>query len=405
MAADRQHTQEQVALPEAFVKQVKSALENLYDFAYLERHPLAQVSRPRAAELATTGGQHLRRELMAAIESLDPGMRVSFREPPARLYNLLHLHYVEGSTIQKAAHELGISLRQAYRDLRRGEENVASIFWVQRSRSLPQASNAVQASSIDAEISRLEGHPRPTDVRSLLHHAQQAVEQLAEQRAVRLCVDFPSEPVTVSTDPVIAQQVFVSTLSHTVQQAMPGRLYLALRAGKNRVFLALRYAPEPGAINESVIDNVVAQLADRLRWTVNQEDQPGNVRVVTMHMTARGPVVLVLDDNEGLVDLLQRYLTGHACQVTLAASGKEGLQLAQELVPDAIVLDVMMPEMDGWEFLQRLRARPQTAATPVIVCSVINDPELAYSLGASLFLPKPIGRDDVLVALHQLGVV
>jgi CheY-like chemotaxis protein len=65
----------------------------------------------------------------------------------------------------------------------------------------------------------------------------------------------------------------------------------------------------------------------------------------------------------------------------------------------------MMPEMDGWEFLQRLRARPQTAATPVIVCSVINDPELAYSLGASLFLPKPIGRDDVLVALHQLGVV
>jgi CheY-like chemotaxis protein len=65
----------------------------------------------------------------------------------------------------------------------------------------------------------------------------------------------------------------------------------------------------------------------------------------------------------------------------------------------------MMPEMDGWELLQRLRTAPQTAATPVIICSVFNDPELAYSLGASLFLPKPVKRDEVLAALCQLDIV
>jgi CheY-like chemotaxis protein len=65
----------------------------------------------------------------------------------------------------------------------------------------------------------------------------------------------------------------------------------------------------------------------------------------------------------------------------------------------------MMPEVDGWEVLQTLRMRPQTATTPVIICSVINDPELAYSLGASLVLPKPVSRDKVLSALRQLKVV
>ena len=112
-----------------------------------------------------------------------------------------------------------------------------------------------------------------------------------------------------------------------------------------------------------------------------------------------------LPNNEGLVELLQRYLAGYAFRVIAAASGEEGLRLAQGLTPDAIVLDVMMPGMDGWEFLQRLRGRPQMVTTPVIICSVINDPELAYSLGASLFLPKPVSRDDVLAALREVGIV
>jgi CheY-like chemotaxis protein len=122
-------------------------------------------------------------------------------------------------------------------------------------------------------------------------------------------------------------------------------------------------------------------------------------------MVTEGPTVLVVDDNQGLVELLDRYLTGHACQVLAASSGQEGLRLARQVLPDAIVLDVMMPEMDGWELLQRLRAHELTAATPIIVCSVFDDPELAYSLGASLFLAKPVKRAEILAALRQLGVV
>ncbi len=392
-------------LPPAFVEQVKQALERLYDFPFLQLHSLASELGPAADHPTESPGQRLRRELIAAIETLNPGPTVPFRAPHARLYNLLHLHYVEGMTIQEAAHELGISLRQAYRDLRRGEESVAAVLWSRRSSRLSSEPRTMDLSSVQAEISRLEPHPRPVDVRPILQRAQNAVERLAQQRGVTFQAALPAEPVVVSADPTMAQQVLVSTLSHAVQQAQPGTLRLTLTASAGQVFFTLCYIPEPHAASAPAANRVASQLADRLGWVAQERDEPNGQRTVTWLMAMRGPTVLVIDDNEGLVELVSRYLTGHACRVVSTASGREGLELAEAVCPDAIVLDVMMPEIDGWEVLQTLRTRPQTSATPVIVCSVFNDPELAYSLGASLFLPKPVRRNEVLAALRQLGVV
>jgi CheY-like chemotaxis protein len=163
--------------------------------------------------------------------------------------------------------------------------------------------------------------------------------------------------------------------------------------------------PKTEAGSAAPANEVLAQLTERLGWTVQATTQPDDNRVVNIRLTRSGPTVLVIDDNEGLVELLDRYLTGQACQVLAATSGQAGLQLIGQTPPDAIILDVMMPDMDGWDLLQRLRTSSQTATTPVIICSVFNDPELAYSLGASLFLPKPVHRNDVLAALRQLSIV
>jgi CheY-like chemotaxis protein len=118
-----------------------------------------------------------------------------------------------------------------------------------------------------------------------------------------------------------------------------------------------------------------------------------------------GTRLLIIDDNQGLLDLLNRYLTGQPCLMTGTRSSADGLRLAEETVPDAIVVDIMLPDMDGWELLQRLRARPRTAGIPVIVCSVLGDPGLARSLGASLCLRKPIDRETFLAALRELGLL
>jgi CheY-like chemotaxis protein len=391
--------------PEAFIEQVKDALEHLYDLAYLQRHPLVGQADTDIGHAGESSGQSLRRRLAWAIEALNPGPGVSFNSPNARLHNLLRLRYVEGLTVRETAEELGLSLRQAHRDLRSGEENVATLLWHRRHTAEEVDADAVRISSLQAEMAQFHTHPRPTDLQALLQHARQAVAQQAALRGVTVELGMPAKPVIASVDPTVAEQVMLNSLSYAVRQAYPGTLQVSLEAERGQVTVALQYFPVLDAPDAPVIELAVAQLADLIGWTIHQERQPDDSRRITLQAAVRGPTLLVIDDNEGLVDLLERYLTDQACRVVAATDGHEGLRLVRELSPDAIILDVMMPKMHGWEFLQRLSAQAGASTIPVIVCSVINNPDLAYCLGAAMFLPKPVSRLDVLTALRRVEVL
>ncbi|MCI0713837.1 MAG: response regulator [Chloroflexi bacterium] len=388
-------------IPEAFVEQIKQALEHLYDFPYLQKHSLAGQFEAQPGE---TAGQRLRRELVDIIETFNPGDEFYFRSPHARLYNVLHLHYVEGMTIQETAHELGISVRQAYRDLRRGEQGVAEVIW-QRSLSdnAGDEKPATELSSVQSEFARMEKNIATVDITELLDSAQRAVTRLAQSHDIQFKVDYPSNPLSLSTVNSIARQILVTILSHAVQNAAPSPVEISVQASNDGLSFVINYTPISGGT--SLVDQkpFIVELCDHLGWKLHERHDP--THWISIHTRRHGPTILIIDDNEGLVNLLDRYLTGNAYQVVSAQSGWQGLQLANELLPDAIILDVMMPEMDGWELLQRLKSIEQTAKIPVIICSVFNDPELAYSLGASLFIAKPVSRDDILTALQNLEIV
>ncbi|MDQ6742122.1 MAG: response regulator [Candidatus Dormibacteraeota bacterium] len=110
--------------------------------------------------------------------------------------------------------------------------------------------------------------------------------------------------------------------------------------------------------------------------------------------------ILVIDDDPSVGDLVQRFLGKEGFHVVTAAGGEEGLRLAAEIHPDIITLDALMPGMDGWTVLSRLKADADLAAVPVIMLTMLDDKTLGFSLGASEFLTKPIHR-DVLVATVQ----
>jgi hypothetical protein len=189
------------AVFEEFLEQAKQALEHLYDFPYLQQHPLAAET----AESSGEAGKRLRRELIAAIEALNPGPGVSFRAPHARLYNLLHLYYVENMTILEAAYELGISERQAYRDLRRGQENIALSLWNARSTANEAQRNPA---NIQSEVDSLKIQFRRVNVTDLLRHAIAAVEKLAAQRDIHFELETPTEDSAgyVYTDLILADR-------------------------------------------------------------------------------------------------------------------------------------------------------------------------------------------------------
>jgi signal transduction histidine kinase/ActR/RegA family two-component response regulator len=108
-----------------------------------------------------------------------------------------------------------------------------------------------------------------------------------------------------------------------------------------------------------------------------------------------GTMVLVVDDDQNTRDLLTRGLQKEGFEVRAVSTGQQGLDLARELRPDAITLDVLMPGMDGWAVLRALKADQRTREIPVIMVSMSDDREIGGSLGASDFLPKPIDREQL----------
>ncbi len=111
--------------------------------------------------------------------------------------------------------------------------------------------------------------------------------------------------------------------------------------------------------------------------------------------------VLVIDDDPSARDLLQRFLNREGYQVYSAATGADGVRLAQEIFPDVITLDVMMPGMDGWAVLSELKSDERLARIPVIMLSMVDNRELGYALGATDYMLKPVNRDRLLQLLTR----
>lgn len=111
--------------------------------------------------------------------------------------------------------------------------------------------------------------------------------------------------------------------------------------------------------------------------------------------------VLVIDDDPNVRDLLSKHIRQLGYQVHTAASGKQGLELAQELKPQLITLDVMMPQMDGWAVLSELKSKPHLQNIPVVMLSMVENQELGYSLGAAEYLIKPVEQHKIAQVLTK----
>jgi len=116
-----------------------------------------------------------------------------------------------------------------------------------------------------------------------------------------------------------------------------------------------------------------------------------------------GSKVLVIDDEETVRDLMRRFLAREGFDVVTARDGAEGLDLARQLHPALITLDVLMPGIDGWTVLQALKADPELARIPVLMLTILDEKNKGYTLGASDYMTKPIDRERLrgLLARYQ----
>ncbi len=397
---------------EAFIDQLRALLPHLEDNSYYQANPLIERLVPPQVLGAQQRIHALRAIIRECIAEMRPTQDTPLRSAKARSYSTLSLRYVDGLTPQEMARELAISERQCYRDLRQAELDLAALLWARVRRPAPLAptppENLSPAEIVRREAERLHLDVAETSIQDLVQSAISSVGRLSQQYGLRVETNMPEEPILLFTDRLLAKQVLLNTLSCALQNAKP-RSVLHVLAGEQdeRAKVEVRYAPDEPLRQLPQPMTAAAELAARLngRWFV-QTSTDREVRITLLLGPLNQTTVLVIDDNEGLVELFQRYAeiaqaNGDvgALRIVGAADGYEGLRLAEELAPNIIMLDVMMPQQDGWDVLAQLQSRACTQQIPVIVCSVLNDPELALSLGAAGFLAKPVSQRQFLNAL------
>lgn len=120
-------------------------------------------------------------------------------------------------------------------------------------------------------------------------------------------------------------------------------------------------------------------------------------------MSEDAPMILVVEDDVPTAELLTIHLTQAGYRVSHAYNGYDAVEKARRLSPFAVTLDVMIPGRDGWEVLQDLKSSPETANIPVIIHSVIDNRDLAFALGATDYLMKPLDKNALLSKLEEIS--
>lgn len=136
-----------------------------------------------------------------------------------------------------------------------------------------------------------------------------------------------------------------------------------------------REAGEPGPHNSSFVGTTASQVGDAL--------------------------ILIIDDDAAVCDLVDRYLRPAGFTTVVAATADEGLRLAQDLLPELVLLDIRLPDRDGWQVLAELKSDPLLADIPVIMMTIMEDRQLSYQLGATDYLVKPVDSAQLLASVRR----
>jgi len=169
------------------------------------------------------------------------------------------------------------------------------------------------------------------------------------------------------------------SISKRLAQMLGGDLRVESTVGEGSAFivsLPTQYAPvaEEGAAIEDIVD----RPADSSRR-----------------------LVLAIDDDPDVISLLTQEIEEEGYQVIGATRALDGIEKAKQIGPYAITLDIMMPGMDGWEAISRLKGDPATRDIPLIVVSIIDNKDLGFRLGADEYLLKPVDKESLLQVLHR----
>jgi CheY-like chemotaxis protein len=418
---------------EQFLKNLRDALNHLYDPGRLRRSPLIALFGVADRFDAPAA---LQRILTEAIEALKPAPAEPNRSPNRRIYDLLLYRYVQQFSQQEVANQLGISVRHLRREQRAALEALAYHLWEKFNLQNEDKEDAAAGVEVDAvtdslpseaathttdptaavsdDLAWLKDTPpeTATDLAQTLPAVLDLARPLTARHAVRIETTLFDDLPLLAVHPVAARQMILNLLSVAIHRASTQSVHISAQPVGWSVEIRTTAPLSSSARSEvetapsSVDAAACLDMAQKLAWMsggqLTLSADPTRFDAALILPAVEQLPVLAVDDNADALQLLRRYTAGTRYRLIGTRDPHQTLQLAQQFSPQIIVLDVMMPQLDGWELLGRLREHPLTHHVPIIVHTILPQEELSLSLGASAFVRKPVTRLAFLAALDQL---
>jgi len=399
-------------------EQVASAYEHLYDLVYLRSHPFADLLVREPGLSRRERAWRLHHILLELVDQLDPGPQAPVTSREWRRHRIMVLRYIDGLDPGTVADRVALGRRQYFREQEAALEAIAQILWDSYLEQSAGEAAVSQSACLEAplarpdllrsEAARTAGAGPQAGLDEIISGVLAVVEGQLSQRRLTVRRDLPPYLPPVAIERSLLRPLLFGLLGYLMQATDGACIMLSAQILPQEIALSL--AVEPAA---ALAAQAAAPVREQLA-TVEELAALGGARLVPRGTAAptgfevhlplgTQRTLLVVDDNEDVVDLFRRYLSIQHYQVIGVREAREVLDLAARLQPEAITLDLMMPEQDGWDLLQLLVKSPSTCHIPVIVCSVLPQKQLILALGAAAFLEKPVSAQTLLDTLQALS--
>lgn len=356
--------------------------------------------------------------ILEEIKRLEPPKDTPANAHSRRIYDVLYCRYVQKLTLEETSELLTLSVRHLTRLQRDAIHALARILWEQREKQgqawtkLPEPSSEASSDSDTAHFPLPDWHAQMRQELASLERSMpgatadvtQVITEVADLEntlapsSVTVEVVSAQPALMAAVHPSALRQMLISALGQIRPYVVgtPIRIFSRLENGNARITLAASVSSAIPA-ERDVIRYILAPTNASVEARIEH-----NRAYIWISLPSVGQVtVLVIDDNMGMAHFYRRATEGTRYRIVHVTQGREALEKLEAVVPNIIVLDVMLPDMDGWRLLMHLHQSPLTRSVPIIVCSVVPERELALSLGAAIYLPKPVRPRDFIQALDQ----
>jgi len=398
---------------EEFEAQLAYLLQHLYDPLLRPPEFVWQIMGLSSLEQLSA----LQTAVIQSIEDLRPADYVPKTTRSWRLYGILYYRFVSNLAQEEVADRVSITARH----LRREQVSAIHIFalklWKQAELPAPKEEPESEEIPVETALPDNDAQVNPeaqlkndlmalqesapgvvSDVNQVVKSVLALIKRLPAGKNLIINEIVITDQLKGTLHPSALRQVIWMLIHQYILQTELGSLSIRCGVDSSNAFIELTFSP-PFTFDRMQHQTIAEILAVQNGvFTCNQDVNRSVCRIEMLNVNR---TVLVVDDNPDIVHLYQRYLVGTPYHLVHLAKGQELFTQIGPIRPNIIVLDIMLPDIDGWDLLTSLSENPETRRIPVIVCSVVSEPDLALALGAWACISKPVQRVDFIRALDQ----